>query len=515
MDLFRRLCCLLLTVVYSIDADYILTEQEYTWSQANEVCTLATPNLTFNASGVTPDVDIPLDTDVWLGYVENMTPFEYFGCTRIHYLNLVTADHITEGDPGKCWSACKNVTAIAVYENKCYCIETVNIDKGIRMYDRCDIGCPSQPNIVCGGYYGYVSLYKTTFTGPIRTSNSDTSLCLWYDITIHTFSWGQCTELYRVVCYRDQMVWLYDYSDTYGDWITMTNRCFSDGGIPSNYNNTMRVNTSITSQTWTGVIRNGVIYPVTDSPNVMTGKYGYTSVETGKLLFTNNVTVTKRALCVEGTIVADSTITTGDRYESTSGTTNQRSITGENTADEKQSLKEESANVGVIVGVTLSIIIVIIVAVVIIVLWKRGVKLPFVQKRKPNKQHGQAAIHTTRAAGRDNAIQGASEADGYEEVDVTNISPGNNIIPNTDDSRARINNDEAHTYRNLDNDVIDVAHTYSNVENNAPGEDHTYQNQEIKTIDEAHTYLGLQNITPDDHTYSGLAVGKSLPKQQF
>ncbi|KAL4229063.1 hypothetical protein ACF0H5_012102 [Mactra antiquata] len=542
MDLFGRLLCLLLAVVCKIDAADILTEQEYTWPEANEMCTLATPNLTFNASGVTPDVDIPLDTDVWLGYVEIMTPFEYFGCAKKSELDHDAANFTTEGDPGKCWSACKNVTAVAVYNNECYCLHTVvNKDKNrtIKMTEaECNLGCPSQSNIVCGGKQGqghgqtYVSLYKTTLTGPINTSNVEASFCLWYDNVTNALLWGRCTEAYPILCYKDNNVTLHDNVNSV-DWKTMTTYCFQNGGIPYNYHNTMLLNTYNYTKMWTGIIRSDVINPVTDFPNNLTGKYGYVS-NTKNLSFTNNQTVTKKALCVNGTISTSGT-TTGiqtttsnvtSASSSTINNTNEQEITTSQTTDnsntteetistdeattgtqhitsdvtstsfgtshdinetttssqktdtsnqnektthqqtsntgENTSLKEESSNVGVIVGVILTIVIVIIIAIVIIVLWKRGMRIPFMHKMKPEKERKQAVNLTYHVSGLYHTNQGTFEAttSNYAEVDISKMTPENNQTQN-DDSISD-SSDEPHAYFILEkvkNDPNDTTKT--------------------------------------------------------
>ncbi|KAL4229600.1 hypothetical protein ACF0H5_012638 [Mactra antiquata] len=423
MDLFRSFC-LLLTVVYAIDADYI-TEEEYTWSQANKVCTLATPNLNFKSDGITADLDNQFGDDVWLGYVEKMIPFEYFGCAKRSVLGFDAADYITEGDPGQCWSACKNAKAVAVYEHECYCLQNVNTNVSINALTkkRCNIECSSQPKLVCGGYHSdneYVSLYKTTFTGPIEKNNSDSNICLWYNKAITSFSWGQCTEEYRIICYKDQEVFLYNDGDKYGEWKTMTEKCFNKRGIPSYYNNTMDVDTIVTAQMWTGIIRNAVIYPVTDSPVVMTGKYGYVT-KTRKLLFTNSKKVTKRVLCVKGS----------------------------------------SSNAGVIVGVTLSIIVVIIAVIVLVVLWKRGIKLPFIQRNKPEHLTRQATHLTYNDCIPHDTIQSTFESSTthYAELDVSKMSPGKKTTQNDNTNKISDSSDELPTYFVLQNSEDGVYNT--------------------------------------------------------
>ncbi|KAL4239813.1 hypothetical protein ACF0H5_000616 [Mactra antiquata] len=474
MDLSRSFCCLLLTVVYKIDA----TNETYTWSQARNVCTLATPNLNFLSDGITPDLHNQLSADVWVGYVQIMKPFEYFGCAKKSDLNLDTADYMTEGDPGQCWSACENANAVAVYGNECHCLQTVNTEK--LMKERCDRGCPNQQTIACGGYRKnteYVSLYKTTFTGHITRSSSESNICLWYDKATTIFSWDNCTRIYPMLCYEDQHVWRYEKNHKFNyksssDWITMTTRCFEDGGIPSSYDVTKDVDTTEKFGMWTGIIRNDVVYKVTDSPDAMTGKYGYVSVKTGKLLFTNSNSETKGALCVEGgnskhtttTKDDDTNVQTATPSLTSKGTMIQQDTTGENTNGDKQSLTEESSNVGVIVGVTLTIIVVIIVAVVLVVLWKRGTKLPFIQKTKPEKRTKQATNLAYNVSRPDNNIQCTFESSTteYAEVDVSKMSPGNKISQNVNINRISDSSDGPHTYfviQNVEDGAYDTTDT--------------------------------------------------------
>ncbi|KAL4229062.1 hypothetical protein ACF0H5_012101 [Mactra antiquata] len=494
------------------DAAYNLTKQEYTWSDANEMCTLATPNLNFSASGVTPDVDIPLDTDVWLGYVENMTPFEYFACAKKSDLKLNAANYITEGDPGKCWSACKNVAAVAVYDNECYCLQNISTDN--LMKHKCNRGCPSHSNIVCGGG-GHVSLYKTTYTGPIKANNSESNICLWYDIT-PTYSWGACETTYQILCYKDKAVLLYNGRNQiwYGSWINMTTLCFKDGGMPSNYNNAQSVVTNVTAQMWTGIIRNYVIYPVTDSPNVMTGKYGFVSDETSKLSFTNNVTVKKRALCIEGTIV------TGGTSTNTIPTTDDNTNTIYTTTS--SDTNEESSNTGVIVGVTLSIIVVIIVAIVLVVLWKRGIKLPFIQKDKPEEKKKQANNMTYHVSGLDNNIQDAFESSTteYAEVDISRMSPGNKVTQNGNANRISDSSDEPHTYFVLQNNEDGPYDTTKTL--HMRQEQDTYNPYNKISLEESSNYdhigtrgVGHKDKTATDNPYNTTTLGYSGTNQGF